>query len=322
MRKIFAGLALLVGLLALATLTLVRKDVEPSATEALRARYARKATPSADHSQFTQLKRKFSAPQQATEACISCHNERHKELMRSSHWNWERGEYIEGRGVRYVGKRNLLNNFCIGVAGSRQSCDSCHIGYGWGDAGFDFANPRNVDCLACHDNTGTYAKAKGGAGNPDPTVDLTNVAQRVGRPERANCGACHFLGGGGNNVKHGDLELALLDTTRDVDVHMASDGVDMSCVDCHSATKHQMKGKLYSISSMNRDRSRCEDCHGETPHAEDILNEHMLKVACQTCHIPTYAKVNSTKLRWDWSTAGRLRDGKPYEEKDTLGNAS
>ncbi len=58
------------------------------------------------------------------------------------------------------------------------------------------------------------------------------------------------------------------------------------------------------------------------PHADDILNEHTLKVACQTCHIPIYAKVNPTKLRWDWSTAGRLRDGKPYEEKDAAGPTS
>jgi octaheme c-type cytochrome (tetrathionate reductase family) len=320
MKRIFSGLALLAGLVTLASVTLVRKDVEPKATELLRARYARKAPPSADHSRFAVLKRKFRAPQEVTEACISCHNERHKEVMRSSHWNWENAEYVEGRGVRYLGKRNLLNNFCIGVAGSRQSCDRCHIGYGWGDAGFDLKDPRNVDCLACHDRSGTYSKAAGGAGNPDPSVDLAYVAQHVGRPERANCGACHFLSGGGNNVKHGDLELALLDTTRDVDVHMATDGADMSCVDCHSAVRHQMKGKLYSISSMNRDRARCEDCHGAEPHAKEILNEHTLKVSCQACHIPTYAKVNSTKLRWDWSTAGRLRNGEPYEEKNALGD--
>ena len=234
MKKIFAGLGVLAALVALALTTLVRKDVETTPTEKLRARFAHKEAPSADHSQFPQLKKTFSEPQQVTEACIACHNERHKEVMRSSHWNWERGEYMEGRGVRYVGKKNLLNNFCIGVAGSRQSCDKCHIGYGWGDKGFDFADARNVDCLACHDNSGTYLKAAGGAGNPDATVDLTKVAQHVGRPQRTNCGTCHFFGGGGNNVKHGDLEMALFDTTRDVDVHMGSDGVDMSCVDCHT----------------------------------------------------------------------------------------
>jgi hypothetical protein len=166
--------------------------------------------------------------------------------MRSSHWNHERGEYIEGRGVRYIGKRNVLNNFCIGVAGSRESCNKCHVGFGWGDQAFDHAEARNVDCLSCHDTSGSYVKKAGGSGYPDAGVNLTEVATHVGRPQRVNCGTCHFFSGGGNNVKHGDLEQALFDTTREVDVHMATGGADMSCVDCHSATKHQMKGKLYS----------------------------------------------------------------------------
>jgi hypothetical protein len=63
----------------------------------------------------------------------------------------------------------------------------------------------------------------------------------------------------------------------------------------------------------------CEQCHTALPHADDILNKHTLKVACQTCHIPEYAKVNPTKLYWDWSTAGKLKDGKPYEETDSNG---
>jgi octaheme c-type cytochrome (tetrathionate reductase family) len=322
MKKIFTSLAALLAIVALAMLGLRRKDSDPSPTETLRARYLqkKKETPSVDHSRFAQLRQKFTTPQQVTEACIGCHNGRHVEVMRSSHWNWERGEYIEGKGVRYVGKKNLINNFCIGVAGSHQACNKCHVGYGWGKETFDLDDARNVDCLACHDNSGTYVKGAGAAGYPDRSVDLTEVAEHVGRPSRVNCGTCHFFSGGGNNVKHGDLEMALFDTTRDVDVHMATDGVDMSCVDCHTAEKHQMKGKLYSISSMNRNRSRCEDCHTETPHRKDILNEHTLKVACQTCHIPTYAKVNPTKLTWDWSTAGRLRDGKPYEETDAQGD--
>jgi hypothetical protein len=76
---------------------------------------------------------------------------------------------------------------------------------------------------------------------------------------------------------------------------------------------------MYSVSSMNRNRVECEHCHGNLPHADDVLNSHTLKVACQTCHVPVYAKVNPTKLSWDWSTAGRLKDGQPYEEKDASG---
>ena len=237
MRKIFAGLAVTLALLVFATLSLVRRDAERSPADELRARYARKSTPSVDHSLFPQLKRSFAEPQQVTEACISCHNGRAEEVMRSSHWNHERGEYIEGRGVRYIGKRNVLNNYCIGVAGSRESCNKCHIGFGWGDEPFDLRSARNVDCLSCHDASGTYLKKGGGAGYPDASVNLTEVATHVGRPQRTNCGTCHFFGGGGNNVKHGDLDMAQFDTTRDVDVHMASDGGEH--VVCRLPQRHE-----------------------------------------------------------------------------------
>ena len=157
-------------------------------------------------------------------------------------------------------------------------------------------------------------------GYPDPKIDLGNIARHVGKTSRNNCGVCHFFGGGGNNVKHGDLEKSMFNPSKDVDVHMASDGPNLQCAACHKTENHQMLGKMYSLSSMNRDRSTCEQCHTETPHKEEILNEHTLKVACQTCHIPVYAKVNSTKLEWDWSTAGKLKDGQPYEEDDSLGD--
>ncbi len=300
--------------------TIIKKNVDPPSTAALKEQFSGTTKPSVDHSKFPQLKKRFAKPQEVTAACIDCHNERHTEVMKSSHWNWEREEYIEGRGIRYIGKKNILNNFCIGINTNEQSCNKCHIGYGWGDKNFDFTDSNNVDCLACHDNSNLYTKKSSGAGMPDPSVDLSFVAQRVGRPTKSNCGTCHFFGGGGNNVKHGDLEKALFDTHRDVDVHMASDGVNLDCVDCHTSEKHQMLGKVYSLSSMNRNRSTCEQCHTETPHKNEVINEHSMKVACQTCHIPAYAKVNLTKMGWDWSTAGKMLNGKPYEIKDSLGN--
>jgi octaheme c-type cytochrome (tetrathionate reductase family) len=320
MKKIVIGLFLLMSIVLLVISTLTTKNVEQTPVARLKELYSQRRTSSADHAKFDVLKKKFVRPQEVTSACISCHTERHKEVMKTSHWNWEREEYIEGKGIRSVGKKNILNNYCIGITGSEQSCNKCHIGYGWGDQKFDFTDARNVDCLACHDNSNTYVKKSGGAGYPDSSVDLSFVARRVGLPLRTNCGTCHFFGGGGNNVKHGDLEQTLFDPERAVDVHMATEGVNMQCTACHTADKHQMRGKLYSISSMNRNRSTCEQCHGNLPHDDKILNEHTMKVACQTCHIPSYAKVNPTKLEWDWSTAGRLRDGEPYEVKDSLGD--
>jgi octaheme c-type cytochrome (tetrathionate reductase family) len=287
--------------------------------------YVRKAdrntAPSVDHSKFEVLKAEFGSANDVTAACLSCHTERYKEVMKNPHWKWQREENLEGKGVVPLGKKNILNNFCIGVSGSEGTCTRCHIGYGWKDKSFDFDDKNNIDCLVCHDNSGTYEKAKGAAGYPKESVDLNYVAQSVGPPTKVNCGVCHFWGGGGNNVKHGDLEKAILEATTDIDVHMGYDGEDMTCVDCHTTEKHNITGKLFALSSENTNRATCEYCHTETPHTDNLLNEHNIRIACQTCHIPVYAKVNGTKMWWDWSTAGRLdENGKEIHESDADGN--
>ena len=282
--------------------------------EKLKQEYAIRPVSSIDHSKLPALQREFATPQDVTEACISCHTERHREVMNSAHWNWERVSYVEGRGIAAAGKRNVLNNFCLGAQSNELACAACHIGFGMTNDHFDFENARNVDCMVCHDTSEEYHKGASMAGYPDRTVNLTRVAQSVGAPGRINCGSCHFYSGGGNNVKHGDLEEAQLATDRNVDVHMAANGMNMSCVDCHTAENHQIKGRLYSVSSNNTNRATCEQCHTNTPHFDDMLNRHNAKVSCQACHIPVYAKVNPTKMAWKWSDTGKMRDGMPYKE--------
>ncbi len=288
--------------------------------EKLKQQYALKPVSSIDHQKLSVLQRNFESPQEVTEACISCHTERHIEIMNSSHWNWERVSYIEGRGIKSTGKKNVINNFCIGSKGNEKACSKCHIGFGMTNDKFDFKNARNVDCMVCHDNSEEYLKGSAMAGYPDRTVNLQKVAQSVGQPKKMNCGSCHFYSGGGNNVKHGDLEEIQLACSREIDVHMASNGMDMTCVACHTAENHQMLGKMYSVSSNNINRSTCEQCHTGSPHFSDMLNRHNAKVSCQACHIPEYAKANATKMVWNWSDAGKLKNGKPYEKFDEDGN--
>ena len=275
-----------------------------------------------DHTKFEILQQDFERPQDVTLACLSCHNERHGEIMANNHWTWDRNENIHGRNEMIsVGKKNILNNFCIGVAGSEKTCTRCHIGYGWEDNSFDFSKEENIDCLVCHDQSGMYEKAKGQAGRPVEGLNLNVIAQSVSSPERANCGICHYWGGGGNNVKHGDLDKAMNDCSKEVDVHMTTEGEDMSCVECHVTENHNITGKLYALSSENKNRITCAQCHTDRPHEDEILDNHGIRVACQTCHIPVYAKANSTKMIWDWSTAGRLdEDGHTMHENDADGN--
>lgn len=320
MKKIILVLIFSSLLFVIAISVLVQKDYEPSALMKLREEYSKNKEPLVDHSKFASLQQDFTSPQQVTQACEVCHNLTSQHVMEGNHWNWEREEYVEGRGIIYLGKKNALNNFCIGTHGNELSCAKCHIGYGMDSSGKIFIDKKNIDCLICHDVTETYAKAQEKAGYPVSTLDLNKIAQSVGKPKRTNCGVCHFYGGGGNNVKHGDLEESMFEPTRDIDIHMASDGMNLQCVDCHTTKQHLMSGKVYSLSSMSLNRNACEDCHKETPHDDNILNEHSIKVACQSCHIPIYAKENATKMYWDWSKAGRLKDGEPFSEEDSLGN--
>ena len=293
----------------------------PAKLDKLKEEYSKPKKKTVDHSKYAVLQQNFKKPQDVTKACLSCHPNAAEEIMQTNHWQWERPVYVKGKGIAYLGKKNIINNFCISTIGNTESCGKCHISYNIGDKDFNYKNKEDVDCLVCHDQSLTYVKGANMGGAPSPNVNLEKVAQSVGRPTRDNCGVCHFFGGGGNNVKHGDLEKSMFHPARDVDVHMADTGSNLVCIDCHKTEHHQISGKLYSIASQNIGRVTCESCHGNTPHKQNILNEHTLKVACQTCHIPIYAKVNSVNTYWDWSTAGKLdKDGKPFMEEDSLGD--
>lgn len=272
---------------------------------------------------------------------MSCHQKEADDMLHSQHYNWE-GELFEhhGKTIR-LGKNSLLNNFCIGVSSNYPRCTSCHIGYGWKDEGFDRANPENLDCLVCHDTTGTYEKFPPGAGYPVyeeevkvfgkgeeakefKKVNLLEVARKVGEPSNANCGACHFYGGGGHNVKRGDLTKSLIHAAPDIDIHMGNPDPSkrLRCIDCHkSPDKHDIRGSSHGTAPNKGAQLRCSDCHGEEPHKGrmlNMLNRHAQTVSCETCHIPIYSKGHPTKTWWDWTTAG---DKKKEARKDANGMA-
>ncbi len=273
----------------------------------------------ADHKTFASLQKDFKSGQEVTAACLKCHTNRGKEFMHNEHWKWLKTDTTVNGNVVVLGKENVPNNFCIGINSNEHHCSECHAGYGYGNKDFDFHDQNNIDCLVCHDNTKTYKK--GEDGEPASSVDLSYVAQRVGYPTRENCLECHGKGGGGNNVKHGDLEMAQVSCTRDVDVHMANKkkgDLNMECTACHKTHNHHISGDLYTLSTSNNNSMGCTQCHTEAPHKSKLLNQHFQQVACQTCHIPTYAKVNPTKVDWDWSTAGQFDHGQPYREIDSL----
>jgi len=255
----------------------------------------------------------FSTPQDVTKTCLTCHESAAKEIMKTGHWNWLNEKFVDNNQTVQRGKKNFVNNFCLAIPSNYPRCTSCHIGYGWKDASFDFSKEENVDCLVCHDQSNTYNKTPTGAGMPDKNVDLLLSAQSVGKPTRTNCGACHFNGGGGTGVKHGDLDGSIINPDPSLDVHMGKLG--FQCIDCHKTEQHKTMGASHGSMAANANHIYCTNCHQGEIHKNKTLNKHTTSVACETCHIPEFARVEPTKVWWDWSKAGEDRP----ESKDEFG---
>jgi hypothetical protein len=246
----------------------------------------------ADHSKFKELQQTFTSGPEVTKACLACHNTAGHQVMKSIHWTWEANSPTTGKKL---GKKWAANNFCGSIISNETRCTSCHAGYGWKDKDYDFTDQNNVDCLACHDTTGTYKKFGTDAGHPlyadrefEPmegppgkkqfkAPDLSKIAQHVGQPGRGNCGACHFNGGGGDAVKHGDLDSSLKNPSRELDVHMAKDGANMAAPTAipstptslpAAATQPPRRTSTASTCPRTTTTATCESCHGFTPHKE------------------------------------------------------
>jgi len=272
---------------------------------------------SAMHSAFVPLQGPFADGPSVTAACLQCHETEAMGFMETAHWKWlgPTPNLVGEEGSTDIGKRNLVNNFCIAVTSNEKRCSQCHAGYGYGDDSFDFTATGNIDCLVCHaDPAAGYVKGAKTAGAPDPAVDLVLAAQSVGKTSRANCGSCHFTAGGGDNVKKGDMGSALRYPTRDIDVHM---GAGMSCSSCHRGDDHTLLGQGVHV-PVSEGRFECADCHSASPHASAMLDEHALDIACQTCHIPSFSRTQATKLDWNWATSGNRTVGTDGVEMTTL----
>ena len=341
-KKLVSRFYLAVVLTASSFLVFAQEDSGSKAAD------VKPSTSTADHTKFEELQQTFATGPDVTKACLTCHTEASKQIHKTTHWNWMITHPETGQTL---GKAKVINSFCGSITTNYARCTSCHIGYGWKDASFDFTSEVNVDCLVCHDTTDTYKKYPTDAGHPPyedklfppkkgkklfKAPDLSYVAQHVGKTRRENCGECHFYGGGGDGVKHGDLDSSMTNPPKTLDVHMGTDGLNLVCTDCHTTDGHATKGSRYvskgkdthGIDVPGRDdmsRASCESCHGDKPHPEtvnDKINDHTNKVACQTCHIPTYARGGvPSKIWWDWSTAGKMdADGNQIVKKDTQGH--
>lgn len=302
-------------------------DAAPGRKMAQQAAQSATKWTTTDHANLDALDKKFESGQEITEACLSCHSEAAEQIKETIHWTWL-SPYDDGGETGKAGYS--LNNFCVSANKmADKQCSSCHIGWNGKEDG--------INCLLCHSSKDVQWRAEfkdyqfftemGDTEIADEIQEtIREGVKSVSLPGRKNCGSCHFYGGGGEAVKHGDLDASLIKPKKSLDVHMGLDAQDFRCTRCHSTTNHQIAGRVYSTPASVERKSlvehdlvpkiMCESCHTARPHKNGHkANDHTDKVACQSCHIPRFARAHATKMWWDWSKAGRLKDGNPYQEK-------
>jgi len=135
-------------------------------------------------------------------------------------------------------------------------------------------------------------------------IDIVQVAQTVHLPTRETCLRCHAYAAGTDCGKRGDLGTASVSPPVEVDIHMSEQGQNFSCQRCHNSVEHKILGRGLDIRPSERmEIMTClsSGCHLSAPHSNTRLDTHTSRVACQTCHIPTFAKLNSTEVERNWT---------------------
>jgi hypothetical protein len=239
-----------------------------------------------------------------------------------------------------------------GVLMRSEGCGQCHIGGNYHPATEkmmpigDVPNTakEGIDCLICHsaqyDMNQRYVirDAVGLRWNQDRSM---RAAMTVGRTSNENCLNCHQHNMGGdayiNNVaakQLGDKHPRLLHAgakrgnpfSPHSDAHAAA---GIQCTDCHVPEGHKIPRGLKGVDLVANDlpgkEVACEGCHSKAPHNASehraILNGHIARMACETCHIPRLED-NNVVLRdwvhptWDaeeglWEPTDIYRSGEP-----------
>lgn len=260
--------------------------------------------------------------------CLGCHDggsggTQYADMMDTTHYDWIGSAPDMVNGGNSQGKIDSaqsgvsgVNSYCINILGDWPVCGSCHAGHGVKPNTGE--GKENVDCLVCHNTEYSSQRARQPDGSNSVAVGTDSMVQNVHMPTRANCLKCHANAGGGDGVKRGDLSMATAtNTNATFDVHMNSNASNVQCQECHVFQNHKTIGKGSDIRPTD-DTARgsevaCVTCHpgkdGPSGHATAKVNDHVDRVACQTCHVPIYAKT-ATEIDRDWRIH---HDGSPAD---------
>ena len=214
-----------------------------------------------------------------------------------------------------------------------EGCGQCHIGGGYHPAteqmmpeGF-IPTPEvaeeGIDCLICHSATYDMNQRyvmEDEHGHMRWNQDRSlRSAMTVGRPGNENCLNCHQHNMGGDTYDYnrsaqaiGVMNQRLLHATAkrgnpfspQHDVHYRAGIV---CLDCHRPQGHKIprgnRGTDLVANDLPGVRVDCEMCHTAAPHVRNevtrvILNGHVSRIACETCHIKQLLPFNNVLKDW------------------------
>jgi Cytochrome c bacterial/Cytochrome c554 and c-prime len=246
------------------------------------------------------------------QTCLMCHPKALDEVVHTVHWNLAT-PVRNVQGLPDGSWWGMVNRECA-LAGSTSpanwvaatngkasvqaaGCGLCHVGAlpappVPGKPATD-AQTNTVDCLVCHAKDYDWQKratlvtdATGVHWGQD--TSLAAALSITKTPTTQACLRCH------GHALSEDYKRGTPFTAEN-DVH-AKAGV--TCVQCHVTQNHLVAKGLNESDMIANDLPdvavTCSKCHGETPHTganADRLNQHVAKLACQTCHIPEVAGI-------------------------------
>ena len=173
-----------------------------------------KRTTTADHSKFNELQREFQFGPEVTKACLTCHTEAAGQIQLTKHWKWE---YLNPHSGQTLGKKHISTTSAFpSPPTTRPVPVATSATVGRTPISNQRQGKRRLPGLSRYHR---HLQETAGSGNPVikdmelppgsgkivKGIDITKVAQKVGKSSRDTYGTCHFFGGGGDAVKHGDL---------------------------------------------------------------------------------------------------------------------
>lgn len=272
------------------------------------------------------------------ETCVACHLQEAQDMHGSVHYQLSGLTPNVPNIPGFAGKGDGgMNTYCGAITTSRDvTCAGCHASYGQQPtAEMTTGQLDNIDCLMCHQinyarkAAGPYEQVPAVGKDNQPrsitlpvedtngfhfmpdeskmTISLVEAARTAGPTTRATCLRCHANAAGSDGAKRGDLSSVTANPPLTSDIHMSPQGEDFACSQCHDAGGHRVSGRGLDLRPNDTDElAACESCHSARPHDDydarngESRDAHAERVACQTCHIPTYARDVSTEMARDW----------------------